>query len=72
MNIINVALKQCTGLAKLGNTVAETLLHTQTFPSLGLQENFASMISMQENVFESSKQYFCFKDTNVASATYVS
>ena len=64
------------GLAKLGNIVAETLLRVQMFCSLATQEtlfaeaNFASMT--QENVFESSQKHFCFKDANVAYATYVS
>jgi len=50
------------GLVKLGNNVAETSLRNQKLPSLAKretnaeEENFASW--KQENVFESSENFF--------------
>jgi len=63
-------------MAKLGKIVAETLLQTQMFPSLGTREtyvaeaNFASW--KQGNVSESSQKHFCFTDANVPAETSVS
>ena len=57
---INVMLRR--GLVKLGNNVAETSLRNQKLPSLAKretnaeEENFASW--KQENVFESSENFF--------------
>ena len=63
------------GLAKLGNIVAETLLCAQMFPRLVTQETLLQMQILRpwrKKMNQVKNILICFKDANVASATYVS